>query len=78
MWGGFCATRVICQRLEHKAICMHTYIQGVSFILLSTLQMSQGMPADPGFLCDQAVALGGTIKRTLRNCDTWKNVLPFV
>jgi hypothetical protein len=48
MCDGFCATRAICRHVEHKALCMYNYIQGVSFVLLSSRQMSRGMPADAG------------------------------
>lgn len=48
MCDGFCSTRVICRQVEHKALCMYIYIQGVSFILLAARQMSRGMPAGAG------------------------------
>jgi hypothetical protein len=48
MWDGFCATRVACRHIEHKAVCTYNYIQGVYFILFSAWQMSRVMPADAG------------------------------
>jgi hypothetical protein len=64
MCDGFCATRVICHRVEHKTVYICIYLWGVSFIPFSAWQMSWGLPADAGFLRDQAAVLGDTLKVT--------------